>query len=83
MKSISKDVDTMARDLINVKMHNKAILDTLERNLEFISQSLKFQDQRIADRSAAVGQELHKERNQNQLVELFSDAQRTFMLGVA
>jgi hypothetical protein len=55
MGSISKDVDTMSRDLFSVKMHNKAISDTLERNLEFMSQSLKVQDQRIADHSAAVG----------------------------
>lgn len=55
----------MSQDLANVKNHNKAISDTLklhqkgisdalEKNLDFMPKSVRFQDQQITQNIAAI-----------------------------
>ena len=62
-------------------MHEK------EKNLDFMSKSLKFQDEKIASHSSATKQDIkgikQLQETRNKLVELYSRSQQTFLFGVA
>ena len=95
-EKIHEKLDRMSKDIVGLQTHNKTISDSLEKdnkeisdsldiNLNFMSKSLRFQDEKIASHANTTKQDIEgiKQETRNKLVELYSQSQQTFLFGVA